>query len=58
MNSDWLVPMLIAGVVAWGLVKRTPVYDSFVRGAGKGIKTAVSVLPCLVAVMVAVVTHV
>jgi spore maturation protein B len=54
MSSDWIIPVLIALVVAWGAMKGTPVYDSFVRGAGKGIKTAVSVLPCLVAVMVAV----
>jgi len=54
LNSDWLIPLLIAAVVAWGMTQHTPVYDSFVRGAGKGIKTAVSVLPCLVAVMVSV----
>jgi spore maturation protein B len=54
MSSDWVLPALIAGVLGWGLVRGTPVYDSFVRGAGRGVKTAVSVLPCLVAVMVAV----
>jgi spore maturation protein B len=56
MTSDWVVPALIAGILSWGLLQGTPVYDSFLRGAGRGIKTAVSVLPCLVAVMVAVAT--
>lgn len=54
MSSDWVVPIIIAGVLAWGLIKGTPVYDSFLRGGARGIKTAVSVLPCLVAVMAAV----
>lgn len=54
LSSDWVVPVIIALVLAWGLLKGTPVYDSFLRGAGRGIKTAVSVLPCLVAVMAAV----
>lgn len=57
MSSDWIVPIIIMGVLAWGMLQGTPVYDSFVRGAGRGIKTAVSVLPCLAAVMVAVETH-
>lgn len=54
MSSEWIVPILIAFVLAWGLLQGTPVYDSFLRGAGRGIKTAVTVLPCLVAVMAAV----
>ena len=56
MNSDWVLPILIVAVICWGLVRGTPVYDSFVRGAGKGVQTAVSVLPALAAVMVAVET--
>ena len=54
LNTDWLVPMILAAVIGYGLIQRTGVYDAFVRGAGKGLKTAISVLPCLVAVMVAV----
>ena len=54
MNTDWLIPAIRALVVAFGLIRRAPVYDSFVRGAGKGLKTAFSVLPCLTAIMVAV----
>lgn len=54
MNSGWIIPVIILGVLSFGLARGTPVYDSFVRGAGKGIQTALSVLPCLAAVMVAV----
>ncbi len=54
MNTDWLIPVLMALVVGWGAFQRAPVYDAFVRGAEKGLRTAWSVLPCLTAVMVAV----
>jgi spore maturation protein B len=54
LSSEWVLPIIIALVVFWGMARGTPVYDSFVRGAGNGIKTAVSVLPCLAAVIVAV----
>ena len=57
MNSGWIIPVIILGVLSFGLARGTPVYDSFVRGAGKGIQTALSVLPCLAAVMVAVETR-
>jgi hypothetical protein len=57
LSSEWILPIIIALVVFWGMARGTPVYDSFVRGAGKGIKTAVSVLPCLAAVIVAVETR-
>lgn len=52
--SGWVVPSLIALVIAWGMLRGTSVYDSFLRGAERGIKTAVQVLPCLAAVLVAV----
>ena len=52
--SEWVLPILIAAVVCWGLLRGTPVYDSFVRGAGKGVQTSLSVLPALAAIMVAV----
>lgn len=54
MSTDWLVPVIIAGVVGYGLIVRTGVYDSFLRGAAKGWSTAVSVLPAIAAVMIAV----
>jgi spore maturation protein B len=54
LSTDWLVPVIIAGVVGYGLLMRTGVYDSFLRGAAKGWNTAVSVLPAIAAVMIAV----
>ncbi len=52
--SDFLIPMLIFYVAACGLAERVPVYDTFVKGAAKGGKTVVKILPTLVGLMVAV----
>ncbi len=49
-----LIPVLIAGILIFGLIKRVNVFDTFLQGAKEGLNTAVSILPALVALMVAV----
>jgi spore maturation protein B len=51
--SAWAVPLLLAGVPAYGLVRRVKVYPAFLAGAKQGFETGVRVIPPLVAVMVA-----
>lgn len=52
--SDWIMPVLIWALLLWALWKRLPVYDLFVSGAQKGIRTAVQVLPNLAAMLCAI----
>lgn len=52
--SDFLIPMLIFYVVSCGLAAHLPVYDIFVKGASRGGKTVLKVLPTLVGLMVSV----
>lgn len=52
--SDWIMPVLILALLLWALWKRLPVYDLFVSGAQKGIRTAVQVLPNLAAMLCAI----
>ncbi len=49
--SDYLVPALVVGAVLFGLVRRVPVYDAFVRGAKRGLSSAKAILPFLVAML-------
>jgi len=49
--GDWAMPGLIALVIAYGLIRRVGVYDSFVRGAKQGLRVAVDILPFLVAML-------
>ena len=45
---------LIGTFLVAGLVKRIPVYETFVEGAKEGFQTAVGIIPYLVAMLVAV----
>ena len=59
--SKWsaiLAAVLLLGVIVWfviaGMVKKVNVYDAFIEGAKDGFKTAVGIIPYLIAILVAV----
>lgn len=52
--SVWAVPVFISLVLIVGTIRRVPVFDEFLAGAGDGLSTCVKVLPSLVALMTAV----
>lgn len=59
--SKWsaiLAAVLLLAVIVWfiiaGIVKKVNVYDAFIDGAKDGFKTAVGIIPYLIAILVAV----
>lgn len=56
--SSFIANILLFSVIVMflgaGLVKRINVYDSFIEGAKEGFKTAVMIIPYLVAILVAI----
>lgn len=52
--SLWSIPVMLGLILISGLVKRVPLYESFVEGAKDGFGTAVSIIPHLVGMMVAI----
>lgn len=52
--SRWALPIVIASIVTIGHFRKVPVYERFVEGAKEGFPTAISIIPHLVAMMVAV----
>jgi spore maturation protein SpmA len=52
--SPWIIPGLMAGFLAFGVLKRVKVYEAFVEGAKEGFQVAVRIIPYLVAILVAV----
>lgn len=52
--SDLIVPLIILGIVSYGISMKVPVYDEFVRGAKKGFGTVIKIMPTLIGLMVAV----
>ncbi|MDR0898262.1 MAG: spore maturation protein [Oscillospiraceae bacterium] len=51
---DLLIPGLLLGMLVIGVVRRVPVYDTFLEGAKDGLQTALRILPCLAAMLAAV----
>ena len=51
--STWTVPLLLAGIPIYALVRKVKVYPAFVEGAREGFQVAVRIIPPLVAVLVA-----
>ena len=51
--SQMIIPFLIFYIVGCGILSKVPVYDSFIRGAGDGLKTVVKIVPTMIGLMVA-----
>lgn len=52
--SNMIIPMVIFGIVGYGLLMRKNIYDDFIRGAADGFHTVIGIMPTLVGLMVAV----
>jgi spore maturation protein SpmA/spore maturation protein SpmB len=52
--SPWIIPGLMVGLLAFGMARGVPVYESFVDGARDGFQVAIRIIPYLVAILVAV----
>ena len=52
--TDYLVPLIIGGILLFALVRKTELFSAFLRGAAEGLKTTVGILPSLVALLIAV----
>lgn len=52
--SLWFIPVLIGFILVYGTLKKVPTYETFVEGGKEGIKMAVSIIPFLVGMMVAI----
>ena len=52
--GHWIVPLLMVGLLGYGLARRVAVYECFVDGAREGFAIAVRIIPYLVAILVAI----
>jgi spore maturation protein B len=52
--SIWFIPVLIAFVLMYGTYKQVPTYETFVEGAKEGFEMAISIIPYLVGMLVAI----
>ena len=52
--SSLFIPIIIIGVIAYGIYKKAPVYDYFTAGAKEGLKTCVEMLPFIIAIFIGI----
>lgn len=52
--ADFIVPLVIFGIVCYGCLMKVDVYDTFIKGAKDGFYTVIKIMPTLVGLMVAV----
>jgi spore maturation protein B len=52
--SYFIIPLILVGFPLYGLIKKVPVYETFVEGAKDGFNVAVRIIPYLVAILFAI----
>ena len=52
--SDFCMPFVVCWIVIYGWLGGCPVFDTFVKGAKRGLKTVADILPTLIGLMAAV----
>jgi spore maturation protein B len=52
--SLWLIPIMIGFILIYGTLKKVPTYEVFVDGGKEGIKIALSIIPFLIGMLVAI----
>lgn len=52
--SLYILPLMIISILTLGIIKKVPVYEEFIEGAKDGFKVSISIIPYLVAIIVAV----
>jgi spore maturation protein B len=52
--SEWMLPAIIVLIPLYAIMRKVPIYESFVEGAKEGFPTAIQIIPHLVGMMVAV----
>ena len=52
--SNWIFLAFVVGIPLYGAIKKIDVFDAFIVGAKQGFDTSVSIIPYLIAMMVAI----
>ena len=52
--SILFMPMLISVILIYGILRKVPIYDVFIRGAKDGLSTCVDILPFIIGIFIAI----
>ena len=53
-SSIYILPLMVLLILSFAICKKVPVYEEFIEGAKDGFKVSISIIPYLVAIIVAV----
>ncbi len=52
--SLFFIPGIITVIIFFGIYKKAPVYDLFIEGTKDGLKTAIEILPFIIAIFIGI----
>ena len=52
--SLFFIPGIITIIIVYGIYKKAPVYDLFIEGTKDGLKTAMEILPFIIAIFIGI----
>lgn len=52
--SNWILLIFVVGIPLYAAFRKVDVFDAFIAGAKQGFETSVSIIPYLIAMMVAI----
>ncbi len=52
--TDFIIPVVVCGILLYGIFHKVNVFDTFVQGAKEGISVSMGILPALIALMTCV----
>ncbi|MCD7825658.1 MAG: spore maturation protein [Clostridiaceae bacterium] len=52
--SNLMIPIIIFYIIGYGILSKTNIFDSFVKGAEDGLKVVVGILPTLIGLLIAI----
>ena len=52
--STYILPLIILLILSIGIAKKIPIYEEFIEGAKDGFKVSITIIPYLVAIIVAI----
>ena len=52
--SNYIMPLIVLFVIVYGIIKKVPVYDTFIEGAKESFDLVLKLFPCLLAMILAI----
>jgi len=52
--SDFMIPLIVTGVIIYGLLRKVNIFDVFIEGAKESVNIILTIMPTLIGLMVAV----